>query len=129
MAQHDLGHLRRGQPGALTELVRWEHADGVRNDGVWIVRHAAHRGELVEAWLEGFSRDANTRNAQLLEFNPVVHTARTARPSITYPGDGEVGIPRNLFDLVWQRRLRQLLFADHLDLADSVQFLHLFVDH
>src|SRR5690348_8242241 len=84
VVQDDFGDLGSRQASALAKLIWRQHADRVGHDRVRIVRHAAHRGELILAWLEGFSGYSAARDAHFLEFSPVVHTARTAGPSITY---------------------------------------------
>jgi hypothetical protein len=62
VAKHDFGYLRRGQPGSLAQLVWRENSDRMRHDGVWVVRHAPHGSQLIQAWFESFGGDADAWN-------------------------------------------------------------------
>ena len=87
LAGQDLYNERRQAFGASAQGLAAEVLDGMLGVYGRIVGRAPHAGHTGGRRDEPVSADSGGGDASILNVNSVVHTARAARPSITYRDD------------------------------------------
>ena len=75
-----------------------EAGQRVRGDCVFILGYAHHPRHCLGRVVENVRDDGCCGNAQALHLDSVVHTARTAGPSISHPGDEHIHPVEHVFN-------------------------------
>ena len=81
-------------------------------DDVFEVGHAHHAGHGFSCVVKHVGDDRCGRQTQALHFNSVVHTARTAGTSITYPSDKNVHLVDHVLNHIRLGRQGRRMFVE-----------------
>jgi hypothetical protein len=90
--QEELDHLRGDLLRALIQLRIREIGNGMGHGQELIIRMSPCLGHRSACLGEDIRDNGGSRHAILFKKNPVEHTARTARPSISHSGNGDIAL-------------------------------------
>jgi len=96
--QEDTLHIGSDLGGLLFTFFVGEAGQGMLGHNELVVRHSHHAGHGFGGWQENVGDNGDCGNPQPLHLDAVVHTARTARPSIPDPGNQHVHLVQKLLD-------------------------------
>ncbi len=97
-AHQDTLYLRSNLGGPLLALLVGEAGQRVLSNHELVVRNSHHPDHGLGGGQENVGDDRCGGNPQALHLDTVVHTARTAGPSITDPGDQHVHLIHKFLD-------------------------------